>query len=146
LKQRLGRRLWATLLTGIPFGVFKLATGWYFYGYVNSVLGVVFIAWGATDILLNILSLPLPRLVSYCLLSNIGRRIDVHTGGKSWEPILLGLDTLLSFLVVASMIWFRLLPLLPLGLRRMWDLAVVASVLGAGAERLWRAVQQAEES
>ena len=142
MKESLGRRLWAAALTGIPFGVFKVGTGWYVYASINPVLGSTLVAWGFVDILFNILSVPLPRSVSYCLLSNIGRRIDVQTGREDLEHILLALDTLLTFVIVAGMIWFRQLSLLPAVLGRLWDLSVVCNVVGVGAERLWQALRQ----
>lgn len=142
MEESLGRRLWAAALTGIPFGVFKVGTGSYVYAFINPVLGSVIVAWGIVDILLNILSVPLPGSVSFCLLSNIGRRIDVHAGRKDWEHILLAADTLLTFVVVAGMIWFRQLSVLPAVLGRLWDLSVVCNVVGVGAERLWRALHR----
>ncbi|MHC4446042.1 MAG: hypothetical protein ACYTA5_25900 [Planctomycetota bacterium] len=141
MEESLSRRLWAAALTGIPFGVFKVGTGWYVYASINPVLGSAVVAWGIFDILLNILSVPLPKSVSYCLLSNIGRRIDVHTGRENLEHILLAVDTLLTFVIVAGMIWFRHLSLLPAVLGRLWDLSVVCNVVGVGTERLWRALR-----
>lgn len=141
LEQSLGRRLWAAVLTGIPFGIFKVGAGWYAYAFVNPVFGLVVIAWGTLDILLNVVFVAMPKSVSYCLLSNLGRRIDVHAERGNWEQILLAVDTLLTFAIVAGMIWFRQLPLLPGVLGRLWDLAVVCNVIGVGAERLWRALQ-----
>lgn len=117
-----------------------MGTGWYVYTAINPALGSAFVAWGIFDILLNILSVPLPKSVSYCLLSNIGRRIDAHTGRENLEHILLAVDTLLTFVIVAGMIWFRHLALLPAVLGRLWDLSVVCNVIGVGAERLWRAL------
>ncbi|MEN8803332.1 MAG: hypothetical protein ABF297_15290 [Thiogranum sp.] len=142
MEEALGRRLWAAALTGIPFGVFKVGTGWYMVASINPVLGSALVAWGIVDILFNILSVPLPGSVSYCLLSNIGRRIDIHAGRKDWEHILLAADTLLTFVIVAGMIWFRQLSFLPAVLGRLWDLSVVCNVVGVGAERLWQALRQ----
>lgn len=142
MEEALGRRLWAAALTGIPFGVFKVGTGWYVHAFINPILGSAFVAWGIVDILFNILSVALPGSVSYCLLSNIGRRIDIHAGRKDWEHILLAADTLLTFVIVAGMIWFRQLSFLPAVLGRLWDLSVVCNVVGVGAERLWQALRQ----
>ena len=142
MEESLGQRLWAAALTGIPFGVFKVGTGWYIYTSINPAIGSAVAAWGIIDILLNILSVPLPKPVSYCLLSNIGRRIDVHTGRENLEHILLAADTLITFVIVAGMIWFRHLSLLPAVLGRLWDLSVVCNVVGVGVERLWRAIHR----
>lgn len=142
MEEALGRRLWAAALTGIPFGVFKVGTGWYVYAFIHPVLGSAFVAWGIVDILFNIFSVAIPGSVSYCLLSNIGRRIDIHAGRKDLEHILLAADTLLTFVIVAGMIWFRQLSFLPAVLGRLWDLSVVCNVVGVGAERLWQALRQ----
>lgn len=141
MEESLGRRFWSAALTGIPFGVFKVAAGWYASAFVDPVFGYIVIAWGSLDVLLNIVSLLLPNSVSYCFLSNIGRRIDVHAGRENWEQILLAVDTLLTLVIVAGMIWFRQLSLLPPFLGRLWDLAVVCNVIGVGAGRLWWALQ-----
>ena len=46
--------------------------------------------WGVLDIALNLAAVAVPRM-SYCVLSNIGRRV-----GK--EELLLAVDTFLSFI------------------------------------------------
>lgn len=138
MTETLGRRLWATALTGIPFGIFKLATGVWLYAHVGQALGVALGVWGAADIVLNLVSLALPQRVSYCLLSNLGRLVERRTKGvRRWEAVCLAFDTLLAFLIVATMIWLRLLPELPPLIGRVWDAAVVANVVGVGVERLW---------
>ena len=68
----LGRRLWAVLLTGIPFGIFKVGGGMAAYEDINPGLGVAVILWGVLDVLLNLLSIPLSRHVAPCFLANVG--------------------------------------------------------------------------
>ena len=144
MRDSLGRRVWATALTGIPFAIFKLGAGVYLHETYPAV-GVALMVWCTLDIVLNLLSLVLPDHVSYCTLSNIGRQIDRRRGGKRWEPVLLALDTLLAFAIISLMIWFRLLPHLPPLLGRVWDLAVVANIVAVGLERLWRAWTKRED-
>lgn len=127
------RRAYDALLTGVPFGIFKVAAGWCL-GLQAPLLGVMVMIWGALDILLNVLAIAAPGQVSYCLLSNLGRR---H--GEVWEDRLLAVDTFLSFVIVATLIGFRLLPSLPPMLWAAYDASVIANVLGAGLDRLYRA-------
>lgn len=127
------RRAYDALLTGVPFGIFKVAAGWTL-GIHVPVLGVLVILWGAVDILLNVLAIAAPGQISYCLLSNLGRR-----RGEIWEDRGLALDTFLSFAIVATLIGFQLLPSLPQMLWAAYDASVIANVLGAGLDRLYRA-------
>ena len=144
--ESLGRRTWATILTGVPFAIFKLGAGAYLHSHVSAGLGVALITWGALDMLLNGLSLVAPATFSYCVLSNVGRQVDRRrSGARGWEPVCLALDTLLAFIIVATMIWFRLFPELPPLLARIWDGAVVANVVGVGVERVWRTWPAPEE-
>lgn len=127
------RRAYDALLTGVPFGVFKVAAGWVLGGYV-PMLGVMVMIWGGIDILLNLLAIAIPDGVSYCLLSNLGKR-----RGDIWEDRGLALDMFLSFAIVATLIGFKLLPTLPAPLWAAYDASVIANVLGAGLDRLYRA-------
>jgi hypothetical protein len=135
----LGRRLWATTLTGIPFAIFKLGAGVWLEAHFNQALGVALIVWGGLDIALNLISLAFPDRFSYCLLSNFGRQFEKRdSGDRRWEAVSLAADTLFAFLIVSAMIWLRLLPELPPGIGRVWDVAVVANIVGVGVERLWQ--------
>lgn len=133
------RRAWAALLTGVPFGVFKVGGGLIARGDVHASLGLMVALWGAIDIFLNFLSVVVPRAVSPCALSNVGRLLDGRDGGGRREMFGLALDTLLSFTIVATVIWFRRLASLPPAMIRVWEVAVIANVMGAGLERVWQA-------
>jgi hypothetical protein len=127
------------LLTGIPFGVFKIGGGMMARADVHPVLGAAFVLWGALDIALNLVSLFLPRAVSVCALSNVGRWLDGRGEGHARETLALAVDTFLSFAIVATVIWFRRLGSLPPAMIRTWEVAVIANVMGAGIERVWQA-------
>ncbi len=144
MKRSFNERLWDVALVGLPFAVFKMAAGWVLLDHVGPGLGVLVFAWGAADALLNLISLPRPNWVGHCLLSNTGRLIDRRR--KRWENIFLAGDTLLSFVIVAAMIWFGLLDQLPPLLGRLWDAAVVGNVIGAGVGQLWREVRAAGQA
>ena len=40
-EEPLGRRIWATVLTGMPFAIFKLGAGVYLHTHVSEAAGVV---------------------------------------------------------------------------------------------------------
>jgi hypothetical protein len=127
------------LLTGIPFGVFKVGGGIIARADLGPALGTAVALWGVTDILLNLATLLWPHAVSPCVLSNLGRWLDRRSGKPERETLGLALDTLLSFSVVATVIWFRRLASLPPPMIRAWEVAVIANVMGAGVERVWQA-------
>ena len=137
-----GARLWAVVLTGIPYGVFKIGAGLAAYEDVAPAVGIVVMIWGVIDIVLNLASVPWGRQVSHCLLSNVGRQLDRRLGHGGHEQLYLAIDTLLSFAIVATMIWFDRVGGLPELVVSAWELSVIATVLGAGVERVWRSAQQ----
>ena len=134
-------RLWRVLLTGVPFGVFKIAAGAAAWEDVHPGVGVAFMLWGATDILLNLLHLAMPRRFSFCSLSNAGLLVDRFSATRDMEAVGLALDTLCSFAIVATMIWFGRIGALPWLLLRCWELSVICNVLAVGVERLYHALR-----
>ena len=126
------RRAYDALLTGVPFGVFKVAAGWTLAEGLPA-LGAFVAVWGLLDIALNLLAVLAPAHFSWCVLSNLGRHL-----GPRWEDRLLALDTFIAFAIVSTMIGFRLLSGLPSVLGRVWDVAVICNVMGVGVDRLYR--------
>ncbi len=145
MKENPGRRLWTAALTGIPFGIYKMGFGWYEYHHAHPAIGIAAMIWGAIDIILNILSVPLPKTVAWCLLANIGQWIDHTVKKKIWKNFLLAVDTTASFLIVAVMILFGRLPLEPELMGQIWNVAVVCNILSVGLEQLYRAVSYKEK-
>ena len=141
METRFLERLASVALVGIPFAVFKVVAGWTVMEHLNGPFGTFIFAWGAMDAVLNFLSLTVPTSVSYCVLSNVGRIIDRPMAHHRWENLLLAVDTVLSFGIVAVMIWFGFLRDLPSLLAVTWNAAVVCNVLGAGLSQLWREVR-----
>lgn len=142
--RRRGRRLrrsYDALLTGVPFGIFKVAAGWVLWQAGLPALGVLAVLWGSVDVLLNLLVALVQPHLSYCLLGSVGRWLERRGEGANWEELLLALDTFLSFAIVAAMIGLHLLPTLPPTLGRAWDVAVIFNVLGVGVERLYLAMR-----
>ncbi|MCC6522668.1 MAG: hypothetical protein IT373_08420 [Polyangiaceae bacterium] len=133
------RRSWAVLLTGIPFAVFKVGGGVIAYGDIHPWLGGAVVAWGLVDLVLNLLSLFFAGTFSPCLLSNVGRHLETSKQEGSRELLGLAVDTLFSFTIVATVILFRRLGSLPPAMIRVWEISVIANVMGAGLERVWLA-------
>lgn len=145
MEEKIGRRLWTATLTGIPFGIYKMGFGWYEYHHAHTEIGIAAMIWGLIDIILNILSVLLPKTVAWCLLANIGQWVDHTVKKKIWKNFLLAVDTTASFLIVAVMIWFGRLPLEPELLGQIWNVAVVCNVLSVGLEQLYRALSYKEK-
>ena len=145
MKNSLGSRLWGVLLTGIPFAVYKMGVGWFACQQGLPLVGYLMIAWGALDVLLNLLSVRFPKSVSYCLLSNIGMRLDKGTGRIRSETILLAVDSFLALLIAAGMIWFGKLPLTPEVMGYMWNIAVVSNLIAVGSQQVWSAARRGNE-
>jgi hypothetical protein len=140
MEEKLGSRLWAILMTGTPYAIFKFGAGWYLYADVQPLLGGVVMAWGGFDLLSNVLALISPDATAYCSLADIGRMLDRGRREPWWENLMLAVDTLVTLLIVSGMIWFGHLPLLPPTLGLAWNVAVVANVTGVGVQRVWQSV------
>jgi hypothetical protein len=137
MTQSLGRRLWAALLTGIPFGVFKIGGGLAAAVDVHPVVGGAFVVWGILDVALNLAAIVWPGALSYCALSNLGRVLDRRRGPRGREQLLLACDTLAAFAIVSSMIWTGRIAALPRPMVTVWEVAVIANILAVGVERVW---------
>lgn len=138
------QRIWDALITGVPFGIFKAGSGYYLLSTYHIYLGTVFMAWGLIDLALNLAAAVWKRPLPYCLLSATGRMYDRRRGWRNrhrGENFALALDTLLSFLIVSSMIWFHCIPLLGFPLQRIWEAATITQITGVGLNRLRHAVQ-----
>lgn len=136
------RRTYDALLTGIPFGTYKLGFGVAVYAVDHTVLGFILIAWGVVDILMNLVGIFVPKRVASCLLAGFGRRLDQARSSEVWEERGLALDTLLSFSIVSTMILVpKLFSQLPAPLVKAWELAVVSNVMGVGVARVYETMQ-----
>lgn len=134
-----GRRLWMVLFTGLPFAVFKFGAGLAAAQDIHPVVGGAVMVWGALDALLNVAVLFAPVPVSFCALSNVGRLLDRRWPRPGHEDLLLAIDTLATFLIAATMIWFGRMATLPSPWPRLWAVCVIANTVGVGLERVWYA-------
>ncbi|MBK7864246.1 MAG: hypothetical protein IPJ65_37740 [Archangiaceae bacterium] len=130
------RVLFEIATVGLPFCVFKVATGLVLLPRVPA-LGWALIALGVADAVLNVsnaggVAFTGRRAVPVCLLEAVlSRRRELGTA----------LDVGLAFALVATMVGFGLLRELPATALQGWDAAVVLNVLGAGALRVVSALR-----
>ena len=149
----------------MPYGVYKMGTGWYLWAIQGHMVGWLLLAWGIVDFSTNLLVLFWRRPIPYCLLAALGYHLDRlrylqrrrHLGEREddederpephavrpfrWEELGLGVDALLSFLFVSAMIWFGAIPQITPAFGRAWDIAVVANVTAVGLGRVLEALR-----
>ena len=144
------RRLFEVVTVGLPFSAFKLLGGLHLALVPTMsvhVVGVLVALLGAVDLTLNLTNvlglLWRGRTIGpLCLLHGVvGRRRS-----PALEELGLAIDTVLAFLIVAGMIAWSRLPLLPPAWGAVWNIAVILNVLGAGALRLNDAVTRARRA
>ena len=136
------------LSIGLPFCVFKIASGVAFGG----AFGLFLIALGAVDLLINAanfagLVLIRRRVHDACLLSFAARLCGAPARKPRWTLQDFGnsLDVLVSFSLVAYMVGAGKLGALPPRLLMFWNWAVVLNVLGAGLGRLGESFRNLSE-
>jgi hypothetical protein len=124
------------LTIGLPFCAFKLISGIFF----NQLW---LIALGGIDLAINLgnlLSLIFrkKRLMDACLFSFIIRRLKKshHQSPTKWQDLGNSVDVMVSFTIVALMIGGNYLKELPELNMKIWNLAVILNVFGAGYGRI----------
>ncbi len=133
-------QLLEVVTVGFPFCAFKILTGMVFLPRPwLAPLGWVLIALGCLDGVVNAINLAWlagsrPPPLGVCLTHILVRRWRPDRVG--WDDLGISIDVMLSFVLVAVMIGFSLLPSLPHFGLEIWSLAVVLNVLGAGFGRL----------
>jgi hypothetical protein len=142
------------LTVGLPFCVFKIATGLLFYRAGGSVgiIGALLVVLGVIDSFLNAanlaaLALVRRRIFDACMLSFMMRlaRKSAHKPRWTLQDFGNSLDVLLSFTLVAYMVGRSKLAGLPSLELTLWNLAVVLNVLGAGLGRFTDSFQNLTE-
>lgn len=141
----ISRRVVDAFLTGIPFGIYKAGAGSILFPMGYPIPGALLMAWGALDIVMNMLDLILPDRFACCSLAWLGQRMSPTA---IWRERALALDMMISFTIISSMIWFHGIPLLKPPFSSVWDIAVVSNVMSSGAIRVYDSVQSSgpEES
>lgn len=133
-------RIYEALLTGVPYGFFKFLCGWCLLQQQYSLVGSVLILVGLIDISLNLIGIFRPQPFPLCTLVMVGRRLQPHRG----DELFLGLDTLVSFIIVSSMIWFGWIPLLTPTFGRLWDVCVILNIVSVGVVRVYAGFRRFE--
>lgn len=132
---------------GGPFCTFKLLTGRYLMGSPRyAVLGYALLALGALDVVLNAVNFvalavgkserPLP----VCTLTGLFRL--ARKSDPAFAELGTSLDVLLSFTLVATMVWSGSIPQLGPTFARVWSACTVLNVLGAGTGRVASALDK----
>jgi hypothetical protein len=129
---------------GLPFCAFKILTGGLLLDLPLAPLGAALVALGAIDLALNLVNLVAwmtarRALSGVCLTEVLARRL----AGPHRGELGLALDVLLSFSLVALVVGLGLLGRLSPGAVRIWNVAVVLNVLGAGIGRVLAALRPA---
>lgn len=125
---------------GLPFCAFKILTGIVFVARPwLSPFGWILIALGCLDGIVNAINLASlitgrARVFGVCLTQILVRRWRPNR--VEWDDLGISIDVMLSFILVAVMIGFNLLPALPPAGLTAWSFGVVLNVLGAGFGRL----------
>lgn len=135
------QRIYEALLTGVPYGFFKFFSGWCLLSTSYALAGWLLVAVGMLDILLNLVGVFKPEPFPLCTLVLLGRGLSGYQGAKKDEPFL-ALDTLISFTLVSSMIWFGGIPLLTPTFGRLWDVCVILNIVSVGVARVHASFRQ----
>lgn len=134
---------------GLPFCAFKVLTGVVARGEPGwAPVGWLLAGWGVIDLALNVINLgalvAVRRRVSGVCLAQMALQRLRPAGGADLG---LAIDVLLSFVLVAVMVGFGLIPRLGATEALVWNASVVLNVLGAGVGRVlaaWRARPRGE--
>jgi hypothetical protein len=130
------QRIYEALLTGVPYGFFKFLTGWYLIQFQVHIVGYPLMAMGVIDIVLNLVGVFRPAPFPLCTLVVLGRTLP-HTSRKKADEFALALDTLASFALVSSMIWFGAIGYVASTFGRLWDACVILNIVSVGVARVY---------
>lgn len=134
-------RIYEALLTGVPYGFFKFLSGWCLLQFDYPFLGATLILMGSLDIILNLVGVFKPEPFPLCSLVLLGRALKRSRSERKDEPYL-ALDTLASFALVSSMIWFGGIPVLSPTFGRLWDVCVILNIVSVGVARVHASFRQ----
>lgn len=133
-------QLLEVVTVGLPFCGFKILAGLSLGGPLR-LLGLALAALGAVDAAINGINLAGllfsgRRPLAACTLSIAASALRGERGpAEKWRDLGDSLDVLLAFALVAAMIGFGRLSLLPPGRLAAWNLCVILNVIGAGLGR-----------
>jgi hypothetical protein len=140
----------AIITIGLPFVVFKVLFGILlfrmFASPVNGILCYVLVFWGVVDLVINVsnfctLLIKKRYLMSVCLLAAVFYRASLSKPrtapySEDWNELGAALDVMLSFCIVSIVVGASLFHYLSNIEATVWNVSVVANVLGAGISRI----------
>ena len=131
------------LTIGFPFVGYKILAGVVisrlFEGSsLAETAAVLFIVWGLIDLFLNAINLHAvccrgKLRCPVCLLSIVSKK---HPALSKYRDSGEALDIMLSFTIVAFVVWQNLFTLMNAAQVKLWNICTVVNVLGAGIARL----------
>jgi hypothetical protein len=135
---------------GLPFCAFKVLTGYSLVQHAPawSALGVVLVALGALDVVVNAVNaigllVRRHRALEACTLSVATRVIRRRSRvASTWQELGTAVDVLLSMALVAVMIAAGFIGRLPESLLLVWNISVIVNVLGAGVARFGQSLHR----
>jgi hypothetical protein len=140
----------AIITIGLPFVVFKVLFGILLFRMLafplNGILCCVLVIWGMVDLLINVsnfctLLIKKRYLMSVCLLATVFYRASLskplsNPRSEAWNEFGAALDVMLSFSIVSIVVGGSLFHYLSNVEATIWNVSVVANVLGAGISRI----------
>ncbi len=139
--------LFEVLTVGLPFCGFKILAGLSLTSSPLRPLGFLLIALGAVDVIINAVNLAGllfygRRPMAACTLALATAPFRGPSSSLSkWRDLGNSLDVLLAFALVALMIGFGRLRLMPPDRLAAWNICVILNVLGAGLGRFGASVR-----
>ena len=136
---------------GLPFCVFKLLAGTLLiHGdtTVGHVVGIGLVILGITDVIVNVVNalglvLARRRPIEPCILALFTRGARRRSRAAwTWAELGTSIDVLLSMTIVALVIGLGGIAKMTPTMLTIWNVAVIANVLGAGVARFGHSLQQ----
>jgi hypothetical protein len=123
------------LTIGIPFSTFKILFGVLAWRNGLPVPGVALMIWGAGDLTMNGARVVQGLLrgkpaTEFCLLAQLGK-------GLGLAPILLAMDTFISFSIICIVLWSGWIAQLTLPESVAWLSATTVNLLSVALTQIW---------
>lgn len=129
------------LTIGLPFCAFKCITGFHFQQHWLTLLGLIDLVFNVVN-LISLLFVK-RRVLDACFLSFLVRLIKKPEMGSmtKWQDLGNSIDVLVSFTIVAYVIGSGAIGGFDPIQLKIWNVAVILNVLGAGSSRLTTSIK-----
>ncbi|MHC4598144.1 MAG: hypothetical protein ACYS47_03980 [Planctomycetota bacterium] len=123
------------LTIGFPFSAFKILFGVLAWRNGLSVPGIALLVWGAGDLGMNAARVvqsfrPGKSATEFCVLAQLGKRLGL-------APVLLAVDTFLSFSIICVVLWSGWIAQLTLPETVAWLSATTVNLLSVALTQIW---------